>query len=90
MQGVLEMAGAVAHEINNPLGAALEAARLIQRSPAPGDPDVQTLIRNLERMTGLTGKMTRITRDRSKSDIGGLRIVDLDNAVEPPGDKRAD
>lgn len=83
LQGVIEMAGAAAHELNNPLSAALGIARLLMRdieAPASQIDDLKTVIGNLERVSEITRKMTRITRYRSKPYVGDIQIIDIDKA----------
>lgn len=79
LQGVIELAGTVAHEINTPLFAALGTAELI-RDDCGEDlrEDLQTIIRNLKSIAGLTAKMTNMTGFRSRDYAGSTRILDID------------
>jgi DNA-binding response OmpR family regulator len=79
---VLEMAGSVAHEIGNPLaGARLVHLRLLHRPEVQALPDVRRdlddLGSELHRIELLVRKAQHITRVRSKSYAGDLRIIDF-------------
>ena len=79
LQGVVELAGAVAHEINSPLFAALGTAQLLEdelESEALAK-DVQTIIRNLKNIGELTKKMTAMTGFESRDYVGKTKIVEL-------------
>ncbi|MCK5069707.1 MAG: GAF domain-containing protein, partial [Desulfocapsa sp.] len=60
LQGVVELAGTVAHEINTPLFAALGTAQLLEEDLKDQElvDDVATIIRNLKNIGVLTKKMT--------------------------------
>ena len=91
LQGVLEMAGAAAHELNTPVFSALGTAQLVLddlMEPQMQD-DLKTIIRNLNEVSELTKKMTRITKYESKEYVGDVKIVDIRKAAEDsiPGEK---
>jgi len=79
LQGVVELAGAVAHEINSPLFAALGTAQLLEEELESGElaKDVQTIIRNLKNIGELTKKMTAMTGFESRDYVGKTKIVEL-------------
>ncbi|HFQ88532.1 MAG TPA: PAS sensor protein, partial [Desulfobulbus sp.] len=79
LQGVVEMAGAVAHEINSPLFAALGTAQLLEEDAADAEVarDLATIVRNLKAISQLTRKMTSMTGFKSRHYIGDTRIVDM-------------
>ena len=79
LQGVIEMAGTVAHEINTPLFAALGTAQLLESDFEEGElgDDLRTIIRNLQAIGDLTRKMATMTGYRGKDYVGETRIVDL-------------
>lgn len=84
LQGVIEMAGAVAHELNSPLFAALGTAQLLREEFADSDEqaaDLDLIIRNIKKMGELTQKMTSITRYRTKQYVGDIQLVDIDQAI---------
>ena len=78
LQGVLEMAGTVAHEINTPLFAALGTAQLLEDEIAPEQmPDLEMVVRNLQIISRLTRKMMTMTGFDSREYVGDTRIIDL-------------
>ncbi len=83
LEGVLETAGAVAHEINSPLFAALGTAQLmLDDAVSLGlGGEVETIIRNLKVIGTLTKKMSGLTSVRSTSYVGSTRILDLSEVV---------
>lgn len=79
LQGVVELAGMVAHEINSPLFAALGTAQLLEEeleSEALAK-DLQAIIRNLKNIGELTRKMTAMTGFESRDYVGKTKIVAL-------------
>jgi PAS domain S-box-containing protein len=86
LQGVLEMAGAAAHELNTPVFAALGTAQLLARE-LKGESnqrnDMADIIRQLKQVSEMTGKMTRITRYEAKAYADDVRIIDIDKASAP-------
>jgi C4-dicarboxylate-specific signal transduction histidine kinase len=79
LAGVIEMAGAVAHEINSPLFAALGTAQMLEGDLAGGEleEDIGTVVRNLKTISELTAKMTIMTGYSSRDYVGETRIVNL-------------
>ncbi len=86
LQGVLEMAGAAAHELNTPIFSALGTAQLVlddlEDSQLHLQDDLKTIIRNLNAVSDLTKKMTHITRYEAKEYVGDTKIVDIQKAAE--------
>jgi PAS domain S-box-containing protein len=78
LQGVVELAGTVAHEINSPLFAALGTAQLLEDDLSKEQTeDIQTIIRNLKEIKKLTNKMTTMTGFESKDYVGETKIATL-------------
>ena len=79
LQGVLEMAGAAAHNLNSPLFAALGTAQLMMDDLESDElkEDMDTIIRNMKEMAKLTKKMTTMTGFESKEYVGDTKIVEL-------------
>lgn len=79
LEGVVEMAGTAAHELNSPLFAALGTAQLLQEdlSDPEARKDLTMIIRNLRRMGELTKTMSRVTGFESREYVGDTRIVTL-------------
>ncbi len=83
---IAELAGATAHELNQPLTSVLGYAEMAKRKI--GDDDtitriIDTIISEAERMADIVRKIGRITKYETKSYVGGQRIVDLDKSSEP-------
>jgi len=89
LRGVVEMASAVAHELNTPMFAVLGNAQLLKRSLEAKDPvqrEMDTIIRNVKRMSGLTKQMARITEYTTKDYVDGEKLVDIVAASEVRGE----
>ncbi len=83
---IAELAGATAHELNQPLTSVLGYAEMAKRKI--GDDHtiariIETIISEAERMADIVRKIGRITKYETKSYVGGQRIVDLDKSSEP-------
>lgn len=81
---VAELAGAAAHELNQPLTSIIGYAQLIQRRSQQGAEHlraVDTILSEAERMAGIVKKIGRITRYETVEYVGGASIVDLDRSA---------
>ncbi len=79
----IQLAGAVAHELNQPLTIIISTAELIgRRNPSRGDltPYLQQIIDASERMADTVQKLDHLTGYQSKPYVGTVKIVDLDGA----------
>ena len=92
-RAVVEMAGATAHELNQPLTAILGLIQLIEQNPNEG----KTLQQDLKRiadaaweMAEIVYKIGQITHYETKQYVEGMQIIDIDRATEqkPPTDAR--
>jgi PAS domain S-box-containing protein len=93
LQGVLEMAGAVCHELNQPIQSASGYSELLLMDLPEGSPltsRIHSLKEQVERMGDITGKLMNIARYKTKDYVGGGKIIDIDKASEEirPGDER--
>jgi phosphoserine phosphatase RsbU/P len=84
LQGVLEMAGAVCHELNQPLHIVSGYSEMLLEDLDESDPRAEAL-RIIKEQVGrigeLTRKIMRITEYRSKDYLGGQStIVDIQEA----------
>lgn len=79
LQGVVDLAGTVAHEINTPLFAALGTAQMLEEDIEDKEmvSDVEMIIRNLKSISELTSKMTAMTGFERKNYVGETSIVDF-------------
>jgi signal transduction histidine kinase len=77
LQGIVELAGAVAHEINSPLFAALGTAELLIEDCQQPElrEELAVIIRNLRQIGELTRKMTAMTGYTSREYVGERKIV---------------
>jgi PAS domain S-box-containing protein len=84
MQGVLEMAGAVCHEFNQPLMALqgfMEIADAKAGTIAAMATHLTRMRNQIERLNRLTRKLMHITRYETKAYAGGEKIIDIDQAA---------
>ncbi len=75
-----ELAGAAAHELNQPLTSLLSYAELLTGTVAAGGKEaraVEAINRDATRMVEIVKKIGKITDYRTKEYVGGARIVDL-------------
>lgn len=82
---VIQLAGAVAHELNQPLTIIISTAELLARRDPTRDnyrPYLHQLIQASERMSDIVQKLERVTSYRSKPYVGGVRIIDIHGEAE--------
>jgi PAS domain S-box-containing protein len=79
LQGVIEMAGTAAHDLNSPLFAALGTAQLLRDDlPSPEMvAEMDMIIRNMKNMSELTRKMTAVTGFETRDYVGETKIVSI-------------
>ncbi|WP_394829897.1 PAS domain S-box protein [Pendulispora albinea] len=91
---VAELAGAAAHELNQPLTSVMAYAELIKRrldAESPVFAAVDVIFNEAERMAEIVRKIGKITRYETKAYVGQAKILDLDKASENgEGDGRDD
>jgi PAS domain S-box-containing protein len=84
LQGILELAGAVCHELNQPLMAISgysELARLQLADDHIAHKKLCNILEQVERMESILRKLMNITCYRTKDYSFGQRIIDLDKAA---------
>jgi len=84
---VSELAGAAAHELNQPLTSVLGFSELLFRRTQEnerGREELAAILREAERMAGIVRKIGKITRYETTQYVGKTRIVDLEKASTPP------
>jgi len=82
---VAELAGAAAHELNQPLTSVLNYATLLRRLLEVGTPALaaaEVIESEADRMAGIVRKIGKITKYETKSYVGKQKILDLDRASE--------
>jgi PAS domain S-box-containing protein len=80
---VAELAGAAAHELNQPLTSVMGYAELLKRRLEPGTPPMgaaEIIFNEAERMAEIVRKIGKITKYETKSYVGSSKILDLDKA----------
>jgi two-component system, cell cycle sensor histidine kinase and response regulator CckA len=85
LNSVLEMAGAVCHELNQPLQVIMGYAEMLQQNLPPDSPQqlrVEKISAQAEKLGNITQKLAAITRYETKSYIQKTRIVDIHKASE--------
>jgi len=83
LQGVIEMAGAVCHELNQPMQAVSGYSELLMADIPEDNPvnrDIDEIRAQILRMGEITKKLTRITRYETRDYIEGRKIIDIDKA----------
>jgi len=90
LQGVMEMAGAVCHEINQPLQTVSGWSELLLLNIEENDPRydmLKNIKEGVERIGGLTRRIMNISEYRSKCYMDCRQtIVDIDQASSSMGD----
>ncbi|HVY47553.1 MAG TPA: PAS domain S-box protein, partial [Minicystis sp.] len=89
---IAELAGAAAHELNQPLTSVLGYAELIRRKvgdDSPLQPAASVIVQESERMADIVRKIGKITRYETKSYVGAAKIIDLDRSSEQDDPERA-
>ncbi len=90
---IAELAGAAAHELNQPLTSVMGYAELLKRrlQPETGAYSAAEVIFNeAERMAEIVRKIGKITQYETKSDVGRARILDLDRSAPSSGPRTED
>jgi PAS domain S-box-containing protein len=85
---VAELAGATAHELNQPLTSVMGYAELLLRKLPDDSPTrrgAEVIHREAERMAEIVRKIGKLTRYETKSYVGEQRILDLDRGSSDDG-----
>ncbi len=83
----VELAGAAAHELNQPLTSVMGYAQVLIRKLGPADPRLpmaQTILDEADRMAAIVRKLGSLTRYETKTYVGGAQIIDLDRSTQEP------
>jgi PAS domain S-box-containing protein len=84
MQGVLEMAGGVAHRLNQPLTILNNTISDILFDARPEDPKYEKLVllqNQITKMNEITQKIGNIKKYAAMDYVAGIKIVDIDKAI---------
>jgi signal transduction histidine kinase len=82
---VAELAGAAAHELNQPLTSVIGYAELLRHRLASSPEHLaplQIITDQAERMAEIVRKVGRITKYETKNYVGDAKILDLEKASE--------
>ena len=83
LQGVLEMAGGVAHRLNQPLTIINNLLDEVLSNSQPHDDNFQKVVRirdQINKLNEIAKKIGGIRKYESMDYVGGIRIVDIDKA----------
>jgi PAS domain S-box-containing protein len=85
LEGVLETAGAVCHEFNQPLQAISGYTELMamKLDGHEAQPYIDKLTAQIERMRDITDKLQGVTRYETKDYAGNTKIIDINKASKP-------
>ncbi len=85
LQGVIEMAGATCHELNQPMQVITGYVDLILLRMSENDPQyrrIREIKEQAERMARITSKLSGITKYVTRDYIDDIKIIDIDKASE--------
>lgn len=83
LKGVLETAGGVCHELNQPLQYILGSIQLIMLDVSEKEPmhaSLKNILRQVERMGDITRKLMDITRYKTRRYADGKSILDIEQS----------
>jgi PAS domain S-box-containing protein len=82
----IELAGAAAHELNQPLTSILGYAEMLKTRIPPEDRNrkpIEVICRETERMAGIVRRIGQITAYKTQAYVGGSQILDLTTPTQP-------
>lgn len=85
---IAEVAGAAAHELNQPLTSVMGYAEYLKRRVQDDEAlahAVEVILGETQRMADIVRKVGRITRYETKPYVGAAKIVDIDASSESSG-----
>lgn len=85
LQVTLEMAGAVCHELNQPMQTISGYTETLLKDSSEKDlfyDRIQKVMEEITRMGAITKKLMRITKYETKDYLHGIKIVDIDKASD--------
>lgn len=86
LEGVIEMAGAVCLELNQPLQALYFQCERLQKAISEDNilfSQIDWIVKKVDRMSEIVEKLRNIGQYQTKDYIEGTRIVDIDRASRP-------
>ncbi len=88
LRGVLEMAGGICHELNQPMQVVSGYSELLLmdiKKDNSSYPYIKMIKEQTEEMGSITRKLMRITKYETQDYIEGSRIIDIDKAAGATG-----
>jgi signal transduction histidine kinase len=82
---IAELAGAAAHELNQPLTSVLGYAEIMRRRAKLGQPitrETDAITSEAERMAEIVRKIGKITKYETKAYVGEAKIIDIEKSSE--------
>ena len=90
---MMEVAGAAAHELNQPLTSVMTTTAMLRRMIDGGDDGARRLLETLEqeaeRMAGIIRRLGELTEYSTKAYVGKARIIDLDPTADSDGSEES-
>ena len=83
LEGVIEMAGAACHELNQPLQTLFGYSHLLLQDLPEDSPlfeEIKKIKNSSDQLAKITKKIMNITKYETKEYIGGSKIIDIDKA----------
>jgi len=83
LSALMELAGATAHELNQPLTTILGSAETIMRKASQQDPlfkQISLIAKETERLSSMIKKIKKVIRYETKRYLNDVKIIDLDKA----------
>lgn len=87
---IAELAGAAAHELNQPLTSVLGYAEIMRRRVKLGEPvlrETEAIASEAERMAEIVRKIGKITKYETKAYVGDAKIIDIERSSSADGPK---
>jgi signal transduction histidine kinase len=91
LKGVMELAGAACHELNQPMQVVMGYAQLLTEDVAPEEPlreHLEKIIAEIDRMSLVLRKIQSITRYETLDYIDGVKIIDIEKASRRPWESK--
>jgi C4-dicarboxylate-specific signal transduction histidine kinase len=89
LQALLETAGAICHELNQPIQAASGYSEVLLMKLEKDDPSyekIKKISKMTKKMGNITKKLMRTTRYETKEYLKGFKIVDIDRSSKDEND----
>lgn len=91
LQGVMELAGAACHELNQPLQVVLGYADLLSKDLSQADPlreELTIIIEQIDKMNLILKRIRAITKYETLDYIDGIKIIDIEKSSNLVGNMK--